>query len=336
MQSYPSPSDRAGEFYASAAGQQQSVLPNPDELQITAQLSRGLAPNMSAGHGGSMSASQAQSQENVNHQYEHQQDPHAQAAHVPGSQGSVDQITGQYGTPDGTMAPRKRSKVSRACDECRRKKIRCDATGEPGDDSCSSCKRVGTTCQFSRIPMKRGPSKGYNFYGSELSKNSLTSARYIKELADRLNTLEGAMQAGEIPVPQYLPHNDNPLQRRESEDFSPPPSAENLAKKRTYSSVSGGEFGTPYLPQRPLSSWPTQETRHLPHPSPGYSAAQLPPVNSQNFRDSNYSPNGLGPLPQWKPAPEAVRRQSAGFEGAMQDHGHSERAVEWDGAVVDR
>ena len=79
---------------------------------------------------------------------------------------------------DPTMAPRKRSKVSRACDECRRKKvgawsylseisirltsmqIRCDATSESGPDQCSSCKRVGSRCQFSRIPMKRGPSKG--------------------------------------------------------------------------------------------------------------------------------------------------------------------------------
>jgi hypothetical protein len=167
MQSFGSPSERAGDtgnnpFYASSSGQQQSVLPNPDELQITAQLSRGLAPNMSAGHGGAMSESQDQRQipGGINHQYDHQQDPHAQSPHVQGRQGSVDQMAGQYGTPDGSMAPRKRSKVSRACDECRRKKIRCDATSEAGEDSCSSCKRVGTTCQFSRVPMKRGPSKG--------------------------------------------------------------------------------------------------------------------------------------------------------------------------------
>ncbi|KAI5807387.1 hypothetical protein DFH27DRAFT_316879 [Peziza echinospora] len=56
--------------------------------------------------------------------------------------------------------PRKRSKVSRACDECRRKKIRCDATSESGIEQCSSCKRVGSKCSFSRVPMKRGPSKG--------------------------------------------------------------------------------------------------------------------------------------------------------------------------------
>ena len=66
-----------------------------------------------------------------------------------------------------------RSKVSRACDECRRKKIRCDAVDETGSTPCSSCKRSSLLCAFSRQPMKRGPSKGY-----------------IKELADRLNTLE--------------------------------------------------------------------------------------------------------------------------------------------------
>lgn len=71
------------------------------------------------------------------------------------------QSQNQYGGPADGTTPRKRSKVSRACDECRRKKIRCDATTESGQEQCTSCKRVGTHCQFSRIPMKRGPSKGY-------------------------------------------------------------------------------------------------------------------------------------------------------------------------------
>ena len=66
-----------------------------------------------------------------------------------------------------------RTKVSRACDECRRKKIRCDAADETGNTSCSNCGRTGSKCAFSRQPMKRGPSKGY-----------------IKELAERLHTLE--------------------------------------------------------------------------------------------------------------------------------------------------
>ena len=114
---------------------------------------------MNAGPGGSVTdGSDPRGQGNISHQYE--QDPNAHVAHPQPNPGAMDQMGGQYGTPDGSMAPRKRSKVSRACDECRRKKIRCDATGEPGDEQCSSCKRVGTRCQFSRVPMKRGPSKG--------------------------------------------------------------------------------------------------------------------------------------------------------------------------------
>ncbi|KAF1823587.1 uncharacterized protein K489DRAFT_379583 [Dissoconium aciculare CBS 342.82] len=67
----------------------------------------------------------------------------------------------------------KRTKVSRACDDCRRKKIRCDAVDESGSIACSNCVRTGVRCAFSRQPLKRGPSKGY-----------------IRDLADRLNSLE--------------------------------------------------------------------------------------------------------------------------------------------------
>lgn len=66
-----------------------------------------------------------------------------------------------------------RTKVSRACDECRRKKIRCDAVDEVPSMPCNNCARTAAKCTFSRQPLKRGPSKGY-----------------IKELAERLNSLE--------------------------------------------------------------------------------------------------------------------------------------------------
>ena len=65
-----------------------------------------------------------------------------------------------YSAVSDGIPPRKRSKVSRACDECRRKKIKCDAVSETGDQSCSNCRRSSTTCLFSRVPQKRGPSKG--------------------------------------------------------------------------------------------------------------------------------------------------------------------------------
>lgn len=63
------------------------------------------------------------------------------------------------------VTSRKRSKVSRACDACRRKKVRCD--GEFSSSSnvvtkkCTNCTKNTETCTFSRVPLKRGPSKGY-------------------------------------------------------------------------------------------------------------------------------------------------------------------------------
>lgn len=170
MQSYPSPNalaaDGGPQFYPQPSNQHHSSLSSPDDLQLTAQLSRGLAPVMNAGPGGAMPEGQdedARTQDAINRQYEHehdQQNPH-EHVQLQANHGPMDQMGNQYAALDGSNAPRKRSKVSRACDECRRKKIRCDATGEPGDEQCSSCKRVGARCQFSRVPMKRGPSKGY-------------------------------------------------------------------------------------------------------------------------------------------------------------------------------
>lgn len=68
-------------------------------------------------------------------------------------------VSQTYGLVDSTP-PRKRSKVSRACDECRRKKVKCDASSENGEEPCSNCRRSGIRCLFSRVPQKRGPSKG--------------------------------------------------------------------------------------------------------------------------------------------------------------------------------
>lgn len=75
--------------------------------------------------------------------------------HVP-----LNHLGQQYQLQDSSVPPRKRSKVSRACDECRRKKIKCDAMSEGGEEPCSNCRRSSSRCLFSRIPQKRGPSKG--------------------------------------------------------------------------------------------------------------------------------------------------------------------------------
>ncbi|KAF2655236.1 hypothetical protein K491DRAFT_716458 [Lophiostoma macrostomum CBS 122681] len=125
-----------------------------------------------------------------------------------------------YSDQDGGSRSNKRSKVSRACDECRRKKIRCDATSENGPQACSSCKKTGARCQFSRQPMKRGPSKGY-----------------IKELADRLNSLENQIQNPHAPGQTYDYTNVTDAGLGEI------PTPSQLTRKRTHSMSEGLQEG---------------------------------------------------------------------------------------------
>ncbi|KAH1322282.1 hypothetical protein KXV81_006855 [Aspergillus fumigatus] len=156
------------------------------------------------------------------------QDQHQQhmLQFTPGQQVGVDPNHDlSYGDQS---ARRKRSKISRACDECRRKKVRCDASSESGVETCSNCRRLGVACQFSRVPMKRGPSKGY-----------------IKELAERLHTLESQMQPAMVhPDMQYQAMNEvSPP--RPYQEFSPPMDAGSIGRKRTYSVFEGLPAGLP-------------------------------------------------------------------------------------------
>ncbi|ORZ06882.1 fungal-specific transcription factor domain-domain-containing protein [Absidia repens] len=55
-------------------------------------------------------------------------------------------------------AKEKKRRVTRACDFCRRKKVKCYFS--PGK-SCSNCISYGITCEFNDGSKKRGPPKGY-------------------------------------------------------------------------------------------------------------------------------------------------------------------------------
>ncbi|KAF3761476.1 hypothetical protein M406DRAFT_333536 [Cryphonectria parasitica EP155] len=135
----------------------------------------------------------------------------------------------QYTLADVTP-PRKRSKVSRACDECRRKKVKCDSMTENGDEACSNCRRSNVRCMFSRVPQKRGPSKGY-----------------IKELADRINSIEGKLGgqtaaealAGELVARGSIGETYSAFAQLED------------SRKRPLSQISGGNIPTP-TPNRPV------------------------------------------------------------------------------------
>lgn len=115
-------------------------------------------------------------------QYSSPSTPHAGSSSLLQGSGAFAQASDPADSAPGSALKQKdRTKVSRACDECRRKKIRCDAMDESGNTACTNCARTAAKCAFSRQPMKRGPSKGY-----------------IKELAERLNSLESQVHAPHI------------------------------------------------------------------------------------------------------------------------------------------
>ena len=145
-----------------------------DDLALRAELSRSLGLNHSTHE--SANTSHHQSPQPSDHLQSHQPTPPQlrQSTQPPPSPSlhpvNAGPLTEHQPSPplsqhasDNNNNKDKRVKVSRACDECRRKKIRCDALTE--QETCTNCKRSNLSCAFSRLPMKRGPSKGYVLVG---------------------------------------------------------------------------------------------------------------------------------------------------------------------------
>lgn len=119
MASYPSPpAPGHNGFYSGSQDQRQ---PDPEGLQLAAQLSGSLAePMMRQNEDEAVQAQlSGQLDGSQNHQYEGQQ------AQQLNHQMNQDQGSayGTPGTPSAAIDQKKRTKVSRACDECRRKKV---------------------------------------------------------------------------------------------------------------------------------------------------------------------------------------------------------------------
>ncbi|KAG0199962.1 hypothetical protein BGX28_006869 [Mortierella sp. GBA30] len=78
----------------------------------------------------------------------------------------------------------KRSKITKACDNCRRRRVKCD--GVP--DGCGGCKAAKTQCVYTTSNTKRGPPKGY-----------------VEVIEDRLgkieNMLAGIVKKKKAPAP---------------------------------------------------------------------------------------------------------------------------------------
>lgn len=127
MANYPSPPPPGHHgFYSNSSVSHDQRQPDPEGLQLAAQLSGSLAEPMMRQSEDQVVHAQmtAQMDGPQNHQYEAQQAQQLnhQMSHegMDNGQGSS---YGTPGTPGAVIEQKKRTKVSRACDECRRKKV---------------------------------------------------------------------------------------------------------------------------------------------------------------------------------------------------------------------
>ncbi|XEV04193.1 hypothetical protein FSHL1_009480 [Fusarium sambucinum] len=261
---------------------------NLEELQLAAQLGQGLAgtPMMPATDP-NMNVEDPNLRNIMPHPEPDQQQTPSYVHDTPTSDPMVSHAMSVSVGPtmapqypiDNSIPPRKRSKVSRACDECRRKKIKCDAQTDTGDAPCSSCARSSIRCLFSRVPQKRGPSKGY-----------------IKELADRIHSIENKLESdGGI--------SQDDIDRLFVTDRPRPSQSDDSARKRPFSSISTNEFTTPSR-QTPWGS------EHRIQASPGTSEAYA------SYDNSSLVPQ---PAPLLKPESAPAKPPVAPMEVSMPD-----------------
>ncbi|KAF7544153.1 hypothetical protein G7046_g9845 [Stylonectria norvegica] len=255
---------------------------NLEELQLAAQLGQGLAgtpimpntdPNMNVEDPNLRSIMpHPEPEQQQTPSYVQEAPPNDPMAQHAMSVSVGPPLPPQYSMGDN-IPPRKRSKVSRACDECRRKKIKCDAQSDTGENACSSCSRSSIRCLFSRVPQKRGPSKGY-----------------IKELADRIHSIENKLESeGTLSQDDierlFVPERP----RTQSGNVA----VDEANRKRPFSSISTGDFSTPGPPRQ--TPWGSEHRVIQPSSTPSdtygapYSASSLAPKPTPIKPDSTPS-----------------------------------------------
>ncbi|KAI1317566.1 fungal-specific transcription factor domain-containing protein [Xylariaceae sp. FL0255] len=129
--------------------------------------------------------------------------------------------------------------VTKACDTCRRKKIRCNPN--PEGDRCMQCVKFNTHCHFTPIAKKR-------------KRRRPAAHEYVKELEDKVKSLEALLQASQAnqhagqgpstpPPPPPLPDNHWP-------DFQMPMESDRLLiDPDLYSSPSARSSVSPVMPR---------------------------------------------------------------------------------------
>ncbi|RVD80599.1 uncharacterized protein DFL_008493 [Arthrobotrys flagrans] len=151
-----------------------------------AQSSSSASPQPPAGrNGSSVQLSATEYQQQQQQRLQAIQQPKESPQPTPSS-ASVDGMNFQPpGIPgdDGDAGDPKRRRIARACDQCRKKKIKCDGK----TPACTHCQNYHTECVFTLVEKKRQPPKG---------------AKYIEGLENRLGRMESLLKLSGI-LPEF-------------------------------------------------------------------------------------------------------------------------------------
>ncbi|KAK6363371.1 hypothetical protein TWF730_000804 [Orbilia blumenaviensis] len=187
-----------------------------------AQSSASASPQPPASRNGSsvqLSATEYQQQQQQRLQAIQQQKESPQPVPVAAqTSSSSDGINFQ--PDDGDAGDPKRRRIARACDQCRKKKIKCDGK----TPACTHCQNYHTECIFTLVEKKRQPPKG---------------AKYIESLENRLGRMESLLKLSGI-LPEFDSKTDlGTLEKR--------------LESQRLQSINGNSPGNPLF-SRPVSS----------------------------------------------------------------------------------
>ncbi|GAA5856299.1 hypothetical protein JCM9279_006413 [Rhodotorula babjevae] len=177
------------------------------------------------------------------------------------------------GNPDSATKSRQ-NRIVRACDLCRKRKIRCDAqNGATGSEQttaetpCTLCASQGIPCVFSERPVKRPPPKGY-----------------VESLERRLEAMEGLLSnlsSSDKAAAGVPPSFANPASTPASTSSLPPPvPVAPLPQLRTANLAQ-------------IAPRPSASSSHPPSATTTAAAPQAPPSASASSRAPSPPPTDL-------------------------------------------
>ncbi|KAK0567858.1 hypothetical protein OC844_000059 [Tilletia horrida] len=249
--------------------------------------------------------------------------PAKSSAQGQGQQQQQLQVTGHHGLQSNTGG-NKRIKTARACDSCRRKKIRCDviedgtAPGDPNNGNsgltCAHCRQYGFETRFKKKRER------------EREAELAAKAAAVAAIGGRPGLIGVAPGLGSPYGMPGAPGAAAALYRSSSGTFFPP----------------GGIMG----PGAPGPGLPHNMARHIPPPAGGPMGPASAPLPAMGPGPSSHIPgrypsyDGLPPMTpaptgsriatqEWPPPPAPSLPLPAGGAGSLPSMGPSYRAPSW-------